>query len=273
MDLIQAILYGVVQGLTEWLPISSTAHLRILPSLVGWQDPGAAFTAVIQLGTLLAVLIYFRTDLAKIFMGWLRSISGKERGTLEARMGWGIVWGTIPIVVFGVLFQRAIKGSLRSLYVVATSLIVVGIVMWIAERVGTQRRKIEDVGVRDGLWVGLWQAVALIPGASRSGSTISGAMFAGFDRATAARYSFLLSVPSVLAAGAKELVDARHEILGAQLTPTLVATVVSFVVGYASIAWLIGYLQKHSTAVFVVYRILVGVAILVLLQMGRIAAN
>lgn len=271
MDFLTAVFYGIVQGITEWLPVSSTAHLRLLPVVLGQPDPGAAFTAVIQLGTLLAVLIYFWKDLSRIFVAWARSVPSGDRSAPDARLGWGIFFGSIPIVIFGLAFRHAIEGRLRSLVVVGTSLIVIGIVMLIAERFGTKRRKLEDLTVRDGLIVGLWQAIALIPGASRSGSTISGGLFQGFDRATAARYSFLLSVPSVLAAGLKELWDARHVILGSQLAPTLVATAVSFIVGYASIAWLIGYLQRHSTAVFVAYRVLLGATILALVMTGRVA--
>lgn len=271
MGLIEAVIYGIVQGLTEWLPISSTAHLRILPALAGWQDPGAGFTAVIQLGTVLAVLIYFGKDLGRAFMGWVRSFTPAGRGTEEAKMGWAIFVGTIPIVLIGFLARDFIKSDqTRSLYVVAGSLILMGIVMLIAERVGKRERGIETVQPKDGLWVGLWQCIALIPGMSRSGSTISGALFAGFDKATAARFSFLLSVPSILAAGVFELFESRKQLLAAGIAPTLVATFVSFVVGYASIAWLIKYLQRRGIGVFVGYRILLAALLIFLLQTGRI---
>ena len=268
MDLIQAIVYGIVQGLTEFLPISSTAHLRIVPALAGWPDPGAGFTAVIQLGTLLAVLIYFARDLSKAFMGWVRNIGNPRSADPDARMGWAIVVGTIPIVVLGVVAQKWIKGELRSLWVIAATLIVMGVIMAVAERVGAKRRQVEDVQVKDGWIVGLWQALALIPGMSRSGSTISGALFDGFDRAAAARFSFLLSIPSILAAGLKELYDERKELIGSHLTPTLAATVVSFVVGYASIAFFMKFLQRHGILPFVLYRIVLGVALIVLLTAG-----
>ncbi|HJP82961.1 MAG TPA: undecaprenyl-diphosphate phosphatase [Fimbriimonadaceae bacterium] len=268
MDLIQAIVYGIVQGLTEFLPISSTAHLRIVPALAGWADPGAGFTAVIQLGTLLAVLIYFARDLSKAFMGWVRNIGNPRSADPDARMGWAIVVGTIPIVVLGVLAQKWIKGELRSLWVIAATLILMGLIMAVAERVGAKRRQVEDVQVKDGWIVGFWQALALIPGMSRSGSTISGALLDGFDRAAAARFSFLLSIPSILAAGLKELYDERKELMGSHLTPTLVATVVSFVVGYASIAFLMKFLQRHGILPFVLYRILLGVALIILLATG-----
>lgn len=282
MGILEAIVYGIVQGLTEFLPISSTAHIRIIPSLLGWQDPGAAFTAVIQVGTLLAVLIYFWKDLVDVLKGWVKSFGG-DRSTPEAKIGWGIVIGTLPIVIFGFLFKDQIKSdAVRSLYVVASMLILMGLVLALAEFLGSMRphgspegtvptrRKFKDLTVKDGIWVGLWQAIALIPGASRSGSTISGALFAGLDRPTAARFSFLLSIPSVLAAALLELYQERRELLGAGLTPTLIATVVSFVIGYASIAYLMKLLQTRSTMGFIVYRVALGVILLVLLQTGRI---
>lgn len=269
MDIIEAVILGIIQGVTEWLPISSTAHLRIAPELFGWSDPGAGFTAVIQLGTLFAVLLFFRSDIVRVFSGWVRSFTDKEqRNTLEAKQGWGIVIGTLPIVIFGVLFQKSIKAELRSLYVVAIALILMGIVLAIAERVGKQARSMQDLTVKDGLWVGLWQAIALIPGASRSGSTIAGGLFAGLDRESAARYSFLLSIPSIAAAGIKELVSVRHELGGLNLMPTIVCTAVSFVVGYLTIAFLLKFLQQRSTTVFVIYRIALGIVLLLLLKQG-----
>jgi undecaprenyl-diphosphatase len=273
ISLLQAIVYGVVQGLTEWLPISSTAHLRVVPALFGWQDPGSAFTAVIQLGTILAVLIYFARDLGRAIGGWFRSLTGKDRNSLDARIGWGVFWGTFPIVVLGFVFKHQIKSDqVRSLYVVATTLIVMGVGMLLAERFGKQRRGFKDLTTKDGIVVGLWQALALIPGMSRSGSTITGGLFAGLDRPTAARFSFLLSVPSIVAAGLYELIDERKHILGANLAPTLVATVVSFVVGYASIAFLMKYLQRRGITLFVVYRIALGILLLVLVQRGVVPA-
>jgi undecaprenyl-diphosphatase len=242
-----------------------------VPALAGWPDPGAGFTAVIQLGTLLAVLIYFARDLSKAFMGWVRNIGNPRSADPDARMGWAIVVGTIPIVVLGVVAQKWIKGELRSLWVIAATLIVMGVIMAVAERVGAKRRQVEDVQVKDGWIVGLWQALALIPGMSRSGSTISGALFDGFDRAAAARFSFLLSIPSILAAGLKELFDERKELIGSHLTPTLAATVVSFVVGYASIAFFMKFLQRHGILPFVLYRIVLGVALIVLLTAGALS--
>ncbi len=271
MGIVEAIVFGIVQGLTEFLPISSTAHLRIVPTLFGWQDPGAAFTAVIQLGTVLAVLIYFAKDLGRAFSAWARSLTGKGRDTVDAQMGWAVFWGTIPVIVFGFLFKEQIKSNeLRSLYVIAGTLIVMGVLMLVAEKFGKKDRDIGAVRVRDGIIVGLWQCLALIPGMSRSGSTITGAMFAGFDRSTAARFSFLLSVPSIAAAGLYELYDERAHILGQNLTPVIVATIVSFIVGYASIAFLIKFLQKHGVGVFVAYRILLALILLALLGTGTL---
>jgi undecaprenyl-diphosphatase len=268
VGIVEAIILGIVQGLTEFLPISSTGHLRLVPTLFGWPDPGAAFTAVIQLGTLAAVLIYFRTDLAKIFTAWVRSLRGEK--SFEARLGWAIVVGTIPIVVLGLLGKDYIEGSLRSMTVIGTMLIVIGLLMLVAEKVGRQKRSSDSLGMRDGLIVGLWQAVALIPGASRSGSTITGALFLGLERAAAARFSFLLSVPSIFAAGIYEAVKERKEIMGSNLTPVIIGTIVSFLVGYAAIAFLMAFLQKRSTLVFIVYRVVLGAIILGLVFSGRI---
>lgn len=275
MGLIEAIVLGIVQGLTEFLPISSTAHLRIMPVFFGWDDPGAAFTAVIQLGTLLAVLIYFWRDLARYLTAWVRSFASTAVAkTQEARLGWAIFIGTLPIVVLGVLFKDEIKGpQVRSLYVVAWSLIVMGVMLAFADRLGRKRKPAEQASVRDGLIVGLWQALALIPGASRSGSTISGALFVGFDRAAAARFSFLLSVPSVLAAGLLEVIDERKLILSENLVNVLVATLAAFIVGYWSIGALIRYLQQRSALIFVAYRIILGALLLALLWQGAISPS
>lgn len=270
MGLMQAVILGLVQGLTEFLPISSTAHLRIVPALLGWPDPGAAFTAVIQLGTLAAVLVYFRKDLLEAATGWFRSLKGGSgASTPSSRLGWAIFVGTIPIVVMGLMFKTSIENELRSLQVVAWSLIVMGLVMGVADRLAVAPRDLDEVGTRDGWWVGAWQAIALIPGASRSGSTISGALFARFDRAAAARFSFLLSVPSVFAAGVFSIKEHAGS-LKQDLAPVIVATLVSFVVGYAAIAFLLRYLQTRGLFPFVVYRVLVGVAILTMLSQGTL---
>lgn len=269
MDLIQAVVLGIVQGFTEFLPISSTAHVRVVPSLLGWDDPGAAFTAAIQLGSLLAILIYFRRELGGAFLGWAKSLRGGDAArTPEARLGWAIVVGTIPIGVFGLMFQDEIEGSLRSLYVIAFALIGMGVLMMVGDTRPDTKFKLEDTSWRDGLWVGLWQAIALIPGASRSGSTITGALFAGMDRPTAARFSFLLSVPAIFLAGVFSIKAHATELLRGGLMPLLVANALSFVTGYIAIAFLIRYLQSRGPLLFVAYRILLGALLLVLLRMG-----
>jgi undecaprenyl-diphosphatase len=263
MTLWQAVVLGFIQGLTEFLPISSTAHLRIVPALLGWNDPGAAFTAVIQLGTLVAVLLYFARDIA-----------GITRDTLtgKSRFGWMIALGTVPVVVCGLLFKHHIETNLRSLYVISGSLIALAAVLWIAELVAKHRREMKDLGWFDAIVVGLAQCVALIPGASRSGVTITGGLFMGLTRETAARFSFLLSLPAVFAAGVYELIKARHELLASQehVVDLIVATVVSFIVGYACIAFLLRYLKTHTTYVFIIYRLLLGGLLLALLASGRL---
>lgn len=274
ISMVQAVLFGIVQGLTEFLPISSSAHLRILPELIGMEDPGSAFTAVIQLGTMAAVLIYFAKDIGKAFMGWANSLTGKGGNTSEARMGWAVFVGSLPIIVAAVLLKDIIKSdSVRSLYVVSAMMIGFGLVMLAAEKLGSKKRELDSVKPKDGVIVGLWQVLALIPGVSRSGSTISGGYFDGFDRAAAARFSFLLSVPSVTAAGLYELFDERKNLGGVNMMPTIVATIVSFAVGYAAIAWLIKYLQKRGVMVFVIYRVALGFILLALLQTGKLHAT
>ena len=271
MDAAQAIVLGIVQGLTEYLPVSSTAHLRIVPAFMGWEDPGAAFTAVTQLGTMAAVLLYFRADLWRIARTWLASLRRPElRSEVDARMGWYIILGTIPIGVFGLIFADQIETGARSLYVIGTTLIVLGLVLALAERVARRDRAIEDITRRDGILIGLAQACALVPGVSRSGATITAGLFLGFDRASAARYSFLLSVPAVVVSGLFELRKIGEE-ESAGVGPTVVATLLAFVVGYASIAFLLRWLTRHSTAVFVAYRVALGALVLVLAGAGAIS--
>lgn len=278
MDILQAVIYGIIQGATEFLPISSTGHLRIVPALLGWGDPGAAFTAVIQFGTLVAVLLYFRTDITGIVRAMVSGIvAGQPFAHREAKLGWMIGAGTIPIVVLGLLLKKAIETTFRSLYIIAASLILLALVLVIAE-VLTKRRAargeamktLEDLSWKEAITVGLWQCVALIPGSSRSGTTITGGLFSGMTRETAARFSFLLSLPSVFAAGVLELVKERHELLSSSIGAgnLIVATVVSGIVGYASIAFLLNYLKSHSTYLFIIYRIVVGIALLYLLSSG-----
>ncbi|MCW5942608.1 MAG: undecaprenyl-diphosphate phosphatase [Fimbriimonadaceae bacterium] len=272
MGIVEAVLIGIVQGLTEFLPISSTAHVRIVPALFGWADPGAAFTAVIQLGTLLAVLIFFWKDLARILVAWLRGLAGgaaaKEQ---DAKLGWGIFIGTLPIVVLGLMFKNRIENEWRSLQIIAWTLIGLGLLMALAEKVGARKRGMERVTVWDGLLIGFWQALALVPGASRSGSTITGGLFSGLDRSTAARFSFLLSVPSILAAAVLALKEHKDVLLGPERTPVLVATLAAFVSGYWAIGFLLKFLQRHSVYAFTVYRVALGLLLLGLLQSGRLS--
>jgi undecaprenyl-diphosphatase len=282
MTLWQAIVLGVVQGLTEFLPISSTAHLRIVPALLGWDDPGAAFTAVIQLGTLVAVLLYFSSDIVAMTKGILGGLrDGKPVGTPEAKMGWMVIVGTIPVVIFGLLFKKHIETTLRSLYVIAGAMLALAVVLMLAEwfvrwrqRQGHALREMKVLGWVDAIVVGCAQCVALIPGSSRSGCTITGGLFLGMTRETAARFSFLLSLPAVLAAGIFELIKARHELLATpeHVHDLFAATLVSFIVGYASIAFLLGYLKKHTTWVFIIYRLALGGALLALLANGKLRA-
>lgn len=256
MPLWYAALLGIVQGLTEFLPVSSTAHVRILPALLGQPDPGAAYTAVIQLGTLAAVFVYFWRELWD--MG--RAVLFDRRGP-DAALALQIVVGTVPIGVLGVALKPYIVGPLRSLWVISATLVVVGLVLWAADRAGKQTRGVRDLGLRDALLIGLAQAAALVPGVSRSGSTLSAALALGVRREDAARYSFLLSIPAISAAGLFEMKDAVHG-LGADALPALaVGTGVSFVVGYAAIAWLIRFLGTRSMLPFVLYRLAAGLGI------------
>jgi undecaprenyl-diphosphatase len=271
VDALQAIVLGIAQGLTEYLPISSTAHLRIVPAFMGWEDPGAAFTAVTQLGTMAAVLLYFRADLWRIARMWVVSLRRPElRSQLDARMGWYIVLGTIPIGIFGFVFADQIESGARDLYLIGTTLIVLGLILLLAERVGTRERSLPDINRRDGIVIGFAQALALVPGVSRSGATITAGLFLGFDRASAARYSFLLSVPAVVLSGLFELREIGDE-EGAGFGPTLLATIAAFVVGYASIAFLLRFLVTHSTLVFVVYRVVLGALTIALTASGAIS--
>jgi undecaprenyl-diphosphatase len=271
MDALQAIVLGIVQGLTEFLPISSTGHLRIVPAFLGWDDPGAAFTAVTQLGTMAAVLLYFRADLWRIATAWLASLRHPERRKeLDARMGWYILLGTIPIGIFGFVFRDQIESGARSLYLIGSTLIVLGLVLLLAEKVGRRDRNLDSFTARDGAVIGLAQALALVPGVSRSGATLTAGLFLGFDRASAARYSFLLSVPAVVASGLFELRQIGGE--GAVgFVPTAIATLLAFVSGYAAIAFMLRWLTSHSTAVFVVYRVALGMLVIGLTATGAIS--
>ncbi len=273
VDFLQAVVLGVLQGLTEFLPISSSAHLRIFPELWGWGDPGAAFTAVVQIGTELAVLLYFWRDIWRIGSTWLKSLVRPEyRGQLDARMGWFIIFGSLPIVVLGILLKDVIEEDFRSLWIIGTTLIVGGIVLGIADRVGGTSKTLKQLSMRDALLMGGAQACALVPGVSRSGATLSMGRFLGYDRETATRYAFLLAIPAVIGAGLfqlKEIPDGDN-LYG--WGPTIVATVVSFLVGYAAIAWLLRYVTTHSYMPFVLYRIALGGLTLVLVGAGVLTA-
>ena len=273
MSIFEAIVLGTVQGLTEFLPISSTGHLRIVPAFLGWEDPGAAFTAVTQLGTMAAVLLYFRHDLWRIACASLRAARDPAaRDDPDARTGGYIALGTIPIAVFGLAFHNQIETGARDLYLIGGALILLGLVLLAAERVGTRERQEEDIGLRDGVAMGLAQALALVPGVSRSGATITAGLFLGLDRAAAARFSFLLSVPAVVLSGLFEMRDFVGDGGDDTGIPGLaVATLLAFVVGYASIAFLLRYLASHSTYVFVAYRVVLGTAVLALTAAGAIA--
>jgi undecaprenyl-diphosphatase len=278
----EIIVLAIVQGLTEFLPISSTAHLKIVPALLGWDDPGAPLSAVIQIGTLVAVLWYFWRDVVRILRAMIDSLrAGKLAATSDARLGWMIALGTLPIIICGLAFKDYIETTLRSLYVISAALAGVAVLLaiaewWIARRQkdGAQGREVDDVGVRDAVIVGIAQAAALVPGTSRSGATILGGLCCGLTREAAARFSFLLSIPSILAAGLFQLIDAREELLSstADAAKLGVALLVTAVVGYATIPWLLAYLRKRTTFIFIVYRLLLAALLLLLLATGRIAA-
>jgi undecaprenyl-diphosphatase len=272
-DLFKAVVLGTLQGLTEFLPISSSAHLRIFPELFGWGDPGAAFTAVIQIGTELAVLIYFRKDIWRIGSAWVRSLFRPEyRGHLDSRMGWFIIIGSLPIVVLGVFLKDVIERDFRNLWIIGTTLIVLGVILGVADRFSSDDKEIKHLSLRDAVLMGAAQACALVPGVSRSGATISMGRFLGYEREAATRYAFLLAIPAVVGAGLFELKEIPHGDNAYGWGPTIVATVVSFVVGYAAIAWLLRYVATRSYTPFVLYRVALGGATLLLLATGVLSA-
>jgi undecaprenyl-diphosphatase len=262
-----AALLGLIQGLTEFLPISSTAHLRVVPALLGMPDPGAAFTAVIQLGSLAAVIAYFARDL---FVDLPRAMF-RDPTSGQGRLPLLIIVGTIPIVIFGLLFKKQVEGELRSLYVVAASLVAVGIIMALIDRRGEGGRAMTDLGYVDALLMGLAQACALVPGVSRSGSTICMALALGLARPDAARFSFLLGIPAIGGAGILEMKEAFGAMHGAPFGPIVLATVIAAISSYASIAWLIRWLGSHSLVPFALYRIVIGLALAGLTLGGLLA--
>jgi undecaprenyl-diphosphatase len=271
---LEAVILGLVQGLTEFLPISSSAHLRITAAFAGWDDPGAAFTAVSQLGTETAVIIYFRKKIGRLLVAWFRSLrrpSGWSDNP-DSRMAWLVVFGTMPIAILGLLFQDEIEHAFRDLRLIATTLIVFGILLGIADLVGRKERDLDHLTVPHGLAYGFAQALALIPGVSRSGGTVTMGRLLGYKRAEATEYAFLLAVPAVFASGLYKLTDiggSNSPMWG----PTIVGTVVAFVVGYVVIAWLMKYISTHSYMPFVIYRIALGVALFVLVSIGTLAPD
>lgn len=271
-EILKAILLGVVQGLTEFLPVSSTAHLRIIPSFFGWGDIGASYTAVIQVGTMIAIILYFRNDLMNMTKAMLTSLKTRDFKSKDTRLLIMIIIGTIPIVIFGFVLKDLIRHQFRNMYIVAASLIFFSIVLYIADKVTKKQKDISNIDNKDGIIIGLFQALALIPGASRSGSTISGAFFRNMTREDAARFSFLLSIPAVLLSGVYELFSQRATLLNGEsaVLSLIIATVVSGVVGYWSIWFLLSYIKKHSMMLFVVYRIIFGILIIILLSTGII---
>ncbi|MDX2591215.1 undecaprenyl-diphosphate phosphatase [Streptomyces sp. WI03-4A] len=285
MSWFESLVLGLVQGLTEFLPVSSSAHLRLTAAFSGWEDPGAAFTAITQIGTEAAVLIYFRKDIGRIVSAWFRSLFDKAmRQDHDAQMGWLVIVGSIPIGVLGVTLKDQIEGPFRDLRVTATMLVVVGVVIGIADRLASrdenggrhrapkQRKTLENLGVRDGLIFGLCQACALVPGVSRSGATISGGLFMGYRREAAARYSFLLAVPAVLASGVFEV---RDSVGGGDVAwgPTLFATGIAFASGYAVIAWFMKWISHKSFMPFVWYRVALGIVIIALVTAGVLSPH
>lgn len=275
MDILQALILGIIEGLTEFLPVSSTGHLTIAENVMGLDiDDKAvtAFTAVIQMGAILAVIIYFRADIWRIISAWTRGLVKPEvRGTFDHRMGWYVIVGTIPVAIVGFFGKDLITGALRNLWWVAAGLLGWSVVMVVAERLATQRRHERDLGMRDAIIIGLFQCFALIPGVSRSGATISAGLFTGLDRVTATRMSFFLSIPALTAAGLFELPSA----LGGDIpiAATVVGTVVSFVVAYVAVAWLLRFVAHHPITWFVIYRVALGVALIIALWTGALSAT
>jgi undecaprenyl-diphosphatase len=268
----EAVVLGLIQGLTEFLPISSSAHLRFAGAAFGWGDPGAAYTAIIQIGTEAAVVLYFARDIGRIVSAWFASLFHRERRSdPDARMGWLVILGSIPIVVLGLLFQDKIETTFRDLRLVAISMVAFSLVLYWADRVGRKKLELDELNGRDGVIYGLAQSLALIPGVSRSGGTISAGLFMGYTRVAAARYSFLLAIPAVLGSGFYEAYKAfKGGVKGAQVVwgPTILSAVIAFGVALAVIAWFLRYLNRGSFVPFVVYRVVLGLTVLALVGAG-----
>lgn len=274
MSWVQVIVLSIVQGLTEFLPVSSSGHLRIVSQLFWGEDAGASFTAVIQLGTELAVLVYFAKDIWRILTAWFAGLADKSKRGFDYRMGWMVIAGTIPVGLAGVLLKDLIRENFRNLWITATVLILFSLVFILAERRGKKTRGFEELTMKDAVVMGLWQCLALIPGVSRSGGTISGGLFLNLDREVATRFSFLLAIPAVLASGLFSLPDAFDPQAGqaASGLQLLVGSGIGFVVGYISIAWLLKFVSNHSFAWFAAYRIPLGLLVMALLGTGVMAA-
>ena len=276
MSWLQVVVLSLIQGLTEFLPISSSGHLAIASRLFFADDAGASFTAVSQLGTELAVLVYFARDIWRILRAWFAGLTDKARRDVDYRMGWLVIIGSIPIMVLGLAFKDVIRTGVRNLWVVATALVVFALVIAAAAYFGRQTRHAENLTWRDGLTVGLAQCLALVPGVSRSGATISAGLFLGLDRELAARFGFLLAIPAVFASGLFSLPDAFAPVkegMSATGLQLLVSVVIAFVVGFAAISWFLKFLVSHSMYWFVAYRILAGTTVLALLATGVLAAT
>ncbi|OBI86534.1 undecaprenyl-diphosphate phosphatase [Mycobacterium asiaticum] len=272
----QVVVLSVVQGLTEFLPVSSSGHLAIVSRVFFSGDAGASFTAVSQLGTEAAVLVYFARDIVRILRSWFNGLVVKSQRDADYRLGWFVIIGTIPICVLGLLFKDAIRSGVRNLWVVATALVVFSAVIALAEYLGRQTRDVEQLNWRDAVAVGAAQCLALVPGVSRSGSTISAGLFLGLERELAARFGFLLAIPAVFASGLFSLPDAFHPVtegMSATGPQLLASTVIAFVIGLAAVAWFLRFLVRHNMYWFVGYRVAVGCAVLVLLATGTVAAT
>jgi undecaprenyl-diphosphatase len=275
MSLFQAVILGIVQGLTEFLPISSTAHVKVVPVVLGWGDPGVAFTAVIQLGSIAAIIWYFWDDLTQVIANMVKSIRRSDYGSSDFKLGLGILLGTVPIVFFGLLIKIFIpdfdNSPLRSTATIAVVSIVMAVLLAIAEVIGKRKRNFENLGLQDGITMGLAQTLALIPGVSRSGSTLTAGLFMGLERATAARFSFLLGIPAITLAGLVELQGLLSDGLGSiGIVPLIGGLIAAVISSYLAIFWLIRFLKQHTTWVFVWYRLAFGVVILLAIATGQL---
>ena len=278
MQVWHAIILGVIEGITEFLPISSTGHLTIAEKMLGYSISDSsitAFTAIIQSGAVLATVVYFWKDISRVLMAWIRGLFVKKyRKNNDYKYGWAIIIGSIPIAIVGILFKDEIETVLRSLWFVAIALILWSLVMWLADKKAKQNLHEEDITWRDTLAVGIAQCLALIPGVSRSGATMSAGLLRNFDRVAVTKLSFFLSIPALSAAGILQIIS-KHSAIGASVgwTATIIATLISFVVAYISVAWLLKFVAKHDYSVFIWYRVIVGVLLLIALATNFISAN